>query len=320
MPGYRRMELPRRSSNVGVRWKYAVVAGLVAAVIALSLRLAPAAVGRQAMITVTTGRQLASAMNTTKPVLLIFGATDCLYCHVLDPYAEQYAETHPDVEVVNVELNLLYSNDPELVERLVSYYDVQGTPTEVVIYHGMVYGYHVGIWPPLGADQVPYIEQFVRSSLSGRPIAPALSVGPAPVKGGPPAALKYVSPAAALGVGALAALSPCSVPMLALYSASSRRRAASRMALELALMTLGVAAFGALLARAYSLSPLIESSLEGFAAGFSAFLGYDILRGRVVVLSGPAAAFAPWRASSAPSPSSWQPSRPWPPRAWRLPY
>lgn len=271
-----------------------MVAGLIVAALVLALRLAPATARRQSMITVTTEQQLASALNTSRPVLLIFRATDCVYCHVLDPYAEQYAQAHPGVEMVNVELNLLYSNDPGLVERLVSYYDIQGTPTELVIYHGMVYGYHVGIWPPPTADQLPYIEQFVNSSLSGRPIAPALSVGPAPAAAGSPTSdLKYVSPAAALGVGALAAVSPCSIPMLALYSASSRRRALSRMALELALMTLGVAAFGALLAKVYSLSPLIESSLEGFAAGFSAFLGYELLRGRVVMLGGPAAAFAP---------------------------
>ena len=276
-----------------------MLAGLLAAALVAGARLALTAAPSGAprnFVTVTGPGQLAEAMSYRGPALVIFTETTCYFCHVLLPYAVEYARLHPGVEVVNVVLDRLYSADPRLTEELVYYYGVQGTPTEVVVYNGSVYGYHAGIWESAYADQLPFLEQFVNASLSSRPIARALLLQPSglPRRTPGPAALYYAAgPLASLALGALAAVSPCSLPALALYSASSRRRAVQGIAAELAALTAGVAAFGAAVSLAYSASPAVEGAVEGFAAGLASFLGYEVLRGRVISPGGPARLVAP---------------------------
>jgi len=301
--GKKRLSIPKKSSKLGVRWRYAFLSGVVVALIILSISYSQSELGGSSsphgMIRVESKDQLYSAMNYSGPILVAFTGVNCPTCKYLRPYLEKYAEINHSVRVVDVVLEPLYSSDPSLTNELMQYYKIQGTPTLVLIYRGEVYGYHEGIWGGFGVDQLPYIESFVETSLGNKPLFKALELRGSlgennnQVKSILAASGDILSTLFALGMGVLAAVSPCSLPMLTLYAVSSGKRVLSKTLYDLAILTLVVAGFGVLLAKIYSLSSFIERFVMGFAAGFSLFLGYELLSGRIVILSRAATIFAP---------------------------
>lgn len=95
----------------------------------------------------------ATVLQSDKPVLVDFSAAWCGPCNIQKPVLQRYAETHPEVEVVLVDVD----ESPRTSGR----YRVQAMPTLMLFQGGEPKA------TVLGLQNEPRLKAFVESALAG---------------------------------------------------------------------------------------------------------------------------------------------------------
>ncbi len=144
-------------------------------------------------------------------VLVFVEQEGCLACRELKPYLLKFAETHGDnVTVVRLHIDKLLSSDPDAAMELISQLRLYATPTLILYVNGVEVARHVGLFD---GDQLAGLEAMVFNSTSisagGREATSAFTATP-------------LGLAAVFAFGLAAAFSPCSAPLLAVYSISAQ--------------------------------------------------------------------------------------------------
>lgn len=167
-------------------------------------------------------------------VLVFVEQENCLGCKLLRPYIIEYADRHPDVTVVRLHIDKLIQRSPDDAWNLIAELGLFATPTLILYDNGREVARYVGTFD---GDQMEGLEAFVNEGLGGKPAeeagananatdttAIAGSAGGQEAGGASPgAAVQLAGIAGALaaaGLGLAAAFSPCSAPLLAVYTAS----------------------------------------------------------------------------------------------------
>lgn len=160
------------------------------------------------------------------PFMLYFEQEDCPGCKEIWPAIEKLVGEKLPLTLVRIHIDKIFYSDMEGALKLAESFKVPGTPTLIIMRNGSEVARHVGIFR---GDQYEGLRAFVQNALSA-------SGGPG-VPGGSVA--WYLQP---LSLGLLAALSPCSLPMMALFSTSARAKAAGSLKILATLIVLLVPA------------------------------------------------------------------------------
>lgn len=215
----------------------------------------------------------------------------CPGCKKVEPAVIKFSVEKSDVKVLVAHIDKMLRKDPEATLQLLSDLGVYGTPTFIVYKDGVEVGRHVSTFG--GGDQYEPLVEFVYGALEGespelRPltgsvtsVVPRESVDPVTVA-------KYLGYAFTLGI--IAALSPCSLPVLAVFTTSSARGGEDEARRFKAFLTntLGIAAaavgFGSILSLLYLVGvflPVNPYVILVFAvAAFIVAWGLENLAGR----------------------------------------
>ena len=150
-------------------------------------------------------------------VVLFWEQKNCAGCKVLRPYVVKAASEYPDTLFVKVHIDEIYYKDLDYGLRILQEYGVRGTPTLIVYVNGVETGRQVGLFPTLDGDQYKALLEFLDKSLS-TPVNTTSQDNEDPQKDEATKST-LADPAKALALGLIAAFAPCSVPMIAAFTA-----------------------------------------------------------------------------------------------------
>jgi len=217
----------------------------------------------------------------------------CPGCKKVEPAVIRFSVERPDVKVLVAHIDKMLRKDPEATLELLSRLGVYGTPTFIVYKDGVEVARHVSTFG--SGDQYEPLVEFVDSALKGespelRPLTGGVTAVVLEESVDPATVAKYLSYAFILGL--IAAISPCSLPVLAVFTATSARGAggdddAKRFKAFL-INTLGIAAaavgFGSVLSLLYLIGVFLPVNpyviLVFAAAAFIVAWGLENLAGR----------------------------------------
>lgn len=162
-----------------------------------------------AVIDIYDYRELSLLDNLSGYYLLYFEQSDCPGCKEISPAIDRYfSSNNSQVSLIRVHIDDIFNSNQDAALKLVSRYSVLGTPTLILIHNGVEVARHIGVFV---GDQYEGLKTFIENGMRLR----AASGGFSP------------SPLISLGLGVLAAVSPCSLPMLALFAMTPRRSVGS---------------------------------------------------------------------------------------------
>lgn len=142
--------------------------------------------------------------NLSGYYLLYFEQKDCPGCKEISPAVEKYfSGNNSQVGLVRIHIDDIFNSNQDEALRLISRYGVLGTPTLILLHDGVEVARHIGIFT---GDQYEGLKAFIKSGVRSSAASKGFSL----------------SPAISLGLGVLAAVSPCSLPMIALFAMASR--------------------------------------------------------------------------------------------------
>jgi len=149
--------------------------------------------------------ELAILNNLSGYNLLYFEQRDCPGCKEVSPAIERYFSTDNSlgIRLIRIHIDDIFNLDQDAALRLVSAYAVPGTPTLIMVRDGVEIARQVGIFR---GDQYEELKAFIEKAINRGGNS-----------GGP-----MIGPLSSLGLGILAAVSPCSLPMLVLFASSAR--------------------------------------------------------------------------------------------------
>jgi cytochrome c biogenesis protein CcdA len=138
--------------------------------------------------------------------LLYFEQRDCPGCKVLSPAIDRYFSSNSSagIRLIRIHIDEIFSENQDVALKLISSYRVPGTPTLILVKDGVEIARHIGIFR---GDQYEGLKSFIESAITGKSSSSGDSV---------------IRPLSSLGIGLLAALSPCSLPMIAMFASSAR--------------------------------------------------------------------------------------------------
>lgn len=150
--------------------------------------------------------------------LLFFEERDCPGCRELSPAVDRFfsSSSNLSIRLVRIHLDDIYMSNPGAALDLVKRYQVPGTPTLILVRDGVEIARHVGVFV---GDQYTGLVEFIESSLEK---SSSNSGGVGSVSS------SILGPLSSLVLGFLAALSPCSLPMIILFASSTRSSGFSR--------------------------------------------------------------------------------------------
>ncbi len=225
-------------------------------------------------------------------VLVYWKQEACPGCKKVEPAVIRFSVERQDVQVLVAHIDKMLRNDPEATLQLLSQLGVYGTPTFIVYKDGVEMGRHVSTFG--SGDQYEPLVEFVDSSLKGespelRPLTGSVTAVVPKESVDPETVVMYLGYAFALGL--IAAISPCSLPVLAVFTASSTRNGSedeSKRFKSFLTNTLGIAAaavgFGSLLSLLYLMGVFLPINpyviLVFAAAAFIVAWGLENLIGR----------------------------------------
>ncbi len=161
-------------------------------------------------------------------VVLFWEQKNCAGCKVLRPYVVKAASEYPDTLFVKVHIDEIYYKDLDYGLMILQEYGVRGTPTLIVYVNGVETGRQVGLFPTLDGDQYKALLEFLNKSLS----TPVNTTGQGNSNPQEDEATEstLTDPTKALALGLIAAFAPCSVPMIAAFTAreASKRGSVKR--------------------------------------------------------------------------------------------
>lgn len=176
---------------------------------------------------------LRSIIDSHEKVVLFWEQATCSGCKLMLPSLLKVANETPDVLFVRVHIDKIFNSNMDYAFALMEEYNVVGTPTLIAYYNGEEVSRQVGIFP---GDQYESLKSWIQEAYTRAPTANITTRDeyiPAPVK--------------ALALGLLAAFAPCSVPMIAAFSAAQAKTGSNNikkigliyMGLSSAVMTFG---------------------------------------------------------------------------------
>jgi len=148
--------------------------------------------------------ELAILNNLSGYNLIYFEQRDCPGCKEVSPAIERYFSTDNSlgISLIRIHIDDIFNLDQDAALRLVTAYAVPGTPTLIMVRDGVEIARQVGIFR---GDQYEGLKAFMEKAIGGG----GNSSGP------------IIGPLSSLGLGFLAAVSPCSLPMLVLFASSA---------------------------------------------------------------------------------------------------
>ncbi len=150
-------------------------------------------------------------------VLVFVEQEGCLACKELKPYLLKFAEAYREnVTIVRLHIDKLLSADPDAAMGLIADLKLYATPTLILYVNGVEAARHVGLFE---GDQLAGLEAMVFNSTA----TPQARSQASASLGSPGLGL-----AAAFAFGLAAAFSPCSAPLLAVYSISAQQASSGR--------------------------------------------------------------------------------------------
>ncbi len=189
---------------------------------------------------------LRSIINSHDKVILFWEQATCSGCKLMLPSLLKIANETPDILFVRVHIDKIFNSNMEYAFALMEEYNVVGTPTLIAYYNGEEVSRQVGIFP---GDQYTGLKTWIQEAYSKKPDTnTAKEYIPAPIK--------------ALALGLLAAFAPCSIPMIAAFSAA-QAKANSNSIRRIGLMYVGLSSavmtFGFIMTLLYIASFMIHS-------------------------------------------------------------
>ncbi len=158
---------------------------------------------RSIVIDIHSYRELYKLNNLSGYYLLYFEQRDCPGCKEISPAIERYFSNNTQIGLVRIHIDDIFNSNQDEALKLISRYSVLGTPTLILTRDGIEISRHIGIFK---GDQYEGLKLFIEESINSKRSSPS----------------PFISPLLSLGLGILAAVSPCSLPMLALFAATSR--------------------------------------------------------------------------------------------------
>ncbi|MEM1611104.1 MAG: hypothetical protein QXQ57_05620 [Sulfolobales archaeon] len=136
--------------------------------------------------------------------LLYFEQRDCPGCKELSPAIDRYFSSNSSmgIRLIRIHIDEIFNENQDAALKLISSYGVPGTPTLILVRDGVEIARHIGVFR---GDQYEGLKSFIESAITGRSGASGDTV---------------IRPLSSLGLGLLAALSPCSLPMIAMFASA----------------------------------------------------------------------------------------------------
>lgn len=144
--------------------------------------------------------------NLTGYYLLYFEQRDCPGCKEVGPAIEKYfySDSNLSIGLVRIHIDNIFALDQDAALRLITRYSVPGTPTLIVVHNGREVSRHIGVFR---GDQYEGLKSFIENAV---------------LRGGRYTYNIFSTPLVPLGLGIIASISPCSLPMLAIFASSAR--------------------------------------------------------------------------------------------------
>ncbi|MCE4604135.1 MAG: thioredoxin domain-containing protein [Aeropyrum sp.] len=163
-----------------------------------------------------------STVRSYDRVLVYFAQSGCPGCKKIDPAIERFASEQSDIKVIKAWLDSMIRNDPQSTFRLLSSLEVQGTPTLILYERGVEKARHVSTFG-LGDQYQPlleFVEAGFKGEYSGGDNTPTTAINQGLEN---TLTVEAITKALTGGLilGLIAALSPCSLPMVVLFSSQS---------------------------------------------------------------------------------------------------
>lgn len=159
---------------------------------------------RSSIIDIHNYRELNILNNLTGYYLLYFEQRDCPGCREISPAIESYfSNNNTQIGLVRIHIDDIFNSNQDEALKLISRYSVLGTPTMIILRDGSEISRHIGVF---NGDQYEGLKLFIEEGVNSKSSFFSSTL----------------SPLLSLGLGILAAVSPCSLPMLALFAATPR--------------------------------------------------------------------------------------------------
>lgn len=145
--------------------------------------------------------------NLTGHYLLYFEQRDCPGCKEVSPAIEKYFYSNSNLSIglVRIHVDSIFALDQGAALRLITRYSVPGTPTLIIVHNGREVSRHIGVFR---GDQYEGLKSFIEDAV---------------LRGGGGYTYNIFSiPIVPLGLGIIASISPCSLPMLTIFAFSTR--------------------------------------------------------------------------------------------------
>lgn len=145
--------------------------------------------------------------NLSGYYLLYFEQRDCPGCKKVGPAIEKYFHSNNNLSIglVRIHIDNIFALDQDAALRLITRYSVPGTPTLIIVHNGREVSRQVGVFR---GDQYEGLKNFIENAV---------------LRGGGVYTYSIFStPIVPLGLGIIASISPCSLPMLAIFASSTR--------------------------------------------------------------------------------------------------
>ena len=237
--------------------------------------VAPSQLQPSNVVEVVDPRGLATQIAERGVTILYFKQELCPGCAKVEPALMRLASERRDVRLVVAHIDRMLERDPRATLEMLGDFKVLGTPTIIVYVDGREAGRHVSTFG-LG-DQYKPLKEFVEAAIEGKAL-PQDSGGVytqlrLPHERAFEPGYIVASSLTALGLGLVAALSPCSLPMVLAYSLSSRGSVKPAMMLWKAI-SLGSAALlgGSILVLVYLASSITPVNMYKLLISVSASL------------------------------------------------
>jgi hypothetical protein len=228
------------------------------------------------VIEVNDPRGLYSSIPKDGVAILYFKQELCPGCAKVEPALLRYVRESANVKLVIASLDNMLRKDARATLEVLGDFKVLGTPTLIVYVNGREVGRHVSTFGY--GDQYEPLKKFVEDSVAGREsnaVETGLYTGVSlPSERAFNPGYIIASAMTALGLGLIAAFSPCSLPMIAAYSLSSSSRGFSSLRILHEALSLGSIALlgGSLIVLVYLASTLSPINLYKLVTSLAASL------------------------------------------------